>query len=177
MKKLLVLMLVLGMASMANAALELQVDGSSIGSSISVVSGTPIQVYSSTADSWPGYVLVANGGTGGALGNGRVAETTPGEPGYPGDGGAIYGPYDYSGSPYYLGIGYLMQADFTTTAVQAGIQFLMDLTGDLDDTGTINFYANDNFTTPVDTTDYTIIPEPVTIALLGLGGLFLRRRK
>jgi hypothetical protein len=40
---------------------------------------------------------------------------------------------------------------------------------------TVNFYTGYNFSTP--TIDVTYIPEPMTVALLSLGGLFLRRRK
>ncbi len=175
-KKLLILVLVLGVASTASAELSLRRNNQELPGTVGWVSGETVQVYSDDTAAWPGYVLLGVGGSG-ALGNGRVAETTAGQPGYPGDGGAIYGPYDYSGAPYYMGIGYLMQADFTVTPIEAGIQFLMELTGNIDDTGTVNFFAHDNFATPADSFDYTIIPEPMTIALLGLGGLLLRRRK
>ncbi len=169
-KKLLILVLVLGMVSTASAALSLQRNDVEVPSSVGWVSGQTIQLHSSDTSTWSGMVFNTVGSQG-TLSNARFG------PASAGDQGGIYGPYDYSGAPYYLGIGYGMQSDFLTTAPVAGVQFLIDLTGNLDDTGTINFFTQDNFTTPTQSFNYTIIPEPMTIALLGLGGLLLRRRK
>ncbi len=47
----------------------------------------------------------------------------------------------------------------------------------LGDTATVSLFFDPEYGVPVDSVAITIIPEPMTVILLGLGGLFLRRRK
>ena len=47
----------------------------------------------------------------------------------------------------------------------------------LGDTATISLFADPEYGIPVDSVAIVIIPEPMTVILLGRGGLFLRRHK
>ena len=166
MKKLLVLILVLGLCSTANAAtVQIEVNGSDPGSSVSVTTGDTIQLVSySGSETWNGMILVTN--TSNSLADGAVVVANAGDLG-------LISAYSYAG----YGDGYTMAADYLSTAPQSGVQFTMTISGDIDDTGTIVFWTAADWVTPHDTLSYTIIPEPMTIALLGLGGLLLRRRR
>jgi hypothetical protein len=61
--------------------------------------------------------------------------------------------------------------------IAAGDQFSLDYVGAVGDTATISLFVDPEYTTPVASVDVTVVPEPMTIILLGLGGLFLRRRR
>ncbi len=164
MKKLLALMLVLGMASFANAALILSINGDTTQDVISIpVSGNvTIDVYQTTdspAEWWLGYtgpgewmratahlyippapdtMVVDDGGYGAVWFQGRIPTAT-----------VNYDP------------GKWFDVDFHCTGLGDAI---------------ITLYAA-NGETVLDTATIHQIPEPAMIALLGLGGLFLRRRK
>jgi hypothetical protein len=172
MKKLLVLMLVLGMATAANATVQLYIDGSPIGSSLDVVTGTTltIQVYSDEVANWGGYLMLDDPGSDGALSNPQTYAAA-------GNMGSMT-PYSYAG----WGYGYTVTTSDSGGATQAGVQHSADwdtTSLDVGDSATVSLYdGRVSSYTPVDTLALTvIIPEPMTIGLLGLGGLFLVRRR
>jgi hypothetical protein len=173
MKKLLVLMLVLGMATAANATLQLYIDGSPIGSTLDVVTGTTarVQVHSNDATSYGGYLVLDDPGSDGALGNAAPTANA-------GDMGSMDA-YSYAG----WGIGYtITTARSPSGTITAGVQHEADWDTsalDIGDSATVSLYdSRVSYYTPVDTLVMTVIvPEPMTIGLLGLGGLFLVRRR
>lgn len=58
------------------------------------------------------------------------------------------------------------------------MKFTMNYSGGvLCDTATISLFLDPEYGVPADSVAITIIPEPMTVILLGLGGPFLRRRK
>jgi len=58
-----------------------------------------------------------------------------------------------------------------------GVQFEISVfIANVGDVYTIDLYASD-WVTILDSGTVTVVPEPMTIALLGLGGLFLLRRR
>ena len=69
MKRLLMLMLLLGMASVANGVL-IQVDGQDPGQTLDIAEGitSVISVVSEDTSGWLGYIIIEEGGTG-ALGD------------------------------------------------------------------------------------------------------------
>ncbi len=169
MKRLLLLMLVLGMASAANAAL-IQINGQDPGQAIDIAEGVTsvISVVSEDTSSWLGYIIVEDGGTG--------ALTDAVNLNAAGDMGAVSA---YTGAGW--GAGYELIASMGqggVPAIAVGQQFTINYSGGvLGDTATISLFLDPEYGVPADSVAITIIPEPMTVILLGLGGLFLRRRK
>ena len=165
MRKLLVLILVLGLASAANAML-ITVDDQE-GESFEVDLTTTITVVSEDASSWLGYIIVEEGGAG-SLENVVVLDAA-------GDLGAAEA-YTEAG----WGTGYQLSASMGPTGdppIAAGSQFSLDYVGEVGDTATISLFLDPEYTTPVASVNLTVVPEPMTVLLLSLGALFLRRRR
>ena len=194
MKKFLIVMLVLGLASAANAAilnLEVQVNSTPytgwdctpgdvvqvsivqdvpdtagnggtievdfVGANPTITDMTPDQVYDPIAGTMYGWTWTLNGGVefiGGAARKAAAGSLGVGTPG----SGSIMDPIHLT--PY--SSTYLFTFEFTEQTM-------------------VDFNSNttwDNYDQSVDVgAGVMVLPEPMTIALLGLGGLFLRRRK
>ncbi|MBN2182967.1 MAG: PEP-CTERM sorting domain-containing protein [Sedimentisphaerales bacterium] len=168
MKRLVVLLLVFALTSAANALL-LEVDGVPT-STVELVQGTTsvITIVGEDASSWLGYIIVEEGGTG-ALSN-IVALDAAGDL-------AAASPYQEAG----WGAGYEINTGMSPSSsmpISTGPQFNVDYSGgELGQTAKISLFIDPEYTTPVASVNVSIVPEPMTIALLGLGALFLRKRK
>jgi len=174
MKKLLVLLLVLGLANVADATLSLEIrDGGSAVTEM-VVGQNYLAVISSDATS---SVAINGGLYGPTFTASDWALVTPSNPidlDASGDAGIIswYAPYE----------GYEWTAFDASSAVMPNQDVGDWFTVDLSPTGTGSFqldlydYAVSS-SVPILGVSVPIVPEPATIALLSLGGLLLRRRK
>ena len=175
MRKLLILTVVLGMASMANAGLSLVVGGVESGGTITIAPTDSIWIgiYDDTGGAqFSAYLAIAEDGgadeAGGSWTSGNNVYSPPAIPGASNFYTGYLSPYGDSWKltnslPITAMPGIGLQADYEFHCDQLGntaVIELTDLAGAMLDTLTINQ-----------------IPEPITIALLGLGGLFLRRRK
>jgi hypothetical protein len=159
MKKLLALVLVLGIASSASAVSSIASDVLSIDWTLGEVA--TITISSDNADNYGGWLGIDGG---------------------PGDVGvmtilAAAGPQASAvASPQW----YKFAALSTDPAdpVLAGEQFTVPVMGAGDVDGTIIVSLYDFAGTGlIQSVEIASVPEPMTMGLLGLGGLFLRRRK
>jgi hypothetical protein len=168
MKRLLALMLVLAVTSSANA-LFIQIDGVS-GESAEVVEGatSAITVVSEDESSWLGYLVIEEGGTG-SLSNAVILNAAGNM--------AAATPYTEAG----WGNGYELTAAMSPggdPAIAAGSQFSFDYSGGiLGENAHISLFLSPEYDNPVSSVSVSVIPEPITIALLGFGALLLYRRK
>jgi len=157
--------LILGLTSTANALL-IKVDGLE-GESFEVDEQTTITVVSEDTSGWLGYLIVEEGGAG-SLESVVILDAA-------GDN-ATAGPYTEAG----WGTGFELSASTGPLAdppIAVGTQFSLDYVGEVGDTATISLFVDPEYTTPVASVNVTVVPEPMTVILLGLGGLFLRRRR
>lgn len=169
MKKLLILMLVLGLASTANAViLSISPDSATVNCGESIT----VSVSSDTSGingAYLAYIMVMETECG-ALSD-CVIDTNAGDQ-------AWCMAYQEDG----WGTGFEIGAADTQGLVAAGKHFDFTFTcpalGEgCPCTATIDVYVDPDYDNPHDTLTVECVPEPMTIALLGLGGLFLRRRK
>ncbi len=168
MKRVLALVLVLGLACSANAT-YLQIDGlSSDNYNLLEGSTVTISIISEDDSNWLGYLIVPDGSPG-TLSNPTIWDAAGNL------GEAI--PYTELG----WGTGYELTAATSfggIPAVEAGQQFTFDFSGGIAGQSTqLLLFADPDYLTPLDAITITIVPEPLTIALLGLGALFLRKKK
>jgi hypothetical protein len=180
MKKLLVLALVLGLTSAANATLSIEVDGEAPGTSITVAQGATVTVsiLSDSTANYVSYIILDNtSAVVGGLGSPHTYKGTDAA----GDGGNAgeSGKTSPLSSPSW-GVGYLAQALSIAGQVVAGTHHTFVYTAPMSDgTATLGLFdagVGSSWGDEVANLQI-IVPEPMTIALLGLGGLFLRRRK
>jgi hypothetical protein len=174
MKKLLVLMLVLGMTSMASATITSKMNIQSMGGNLWQIQ---IDNLNNVDDGLGGYWYLigdaANPVTGGA-----IAATIPagfaamsavlgdaGDTGWVGYGLGRWGSFATATSPY-----------STSPAVYAD-NFVWADAGYSGPDITISLYSLADDFGSVELIDSVTIPEPMTVALLGLGSLFLLRRR
>ncbi len=164
MRKFFILIMVLGMASAANAVI-IEVDGQTA-DAVNIGETAVITVVSEDASSWLGYILV-DAGSPGVLSDITNLDAAGNM--------ADFSPYsDDYGTGYEFNVAMSPGGD---PAIAVGYQFTMTFSGALlDETSTISLYVDPDVT-PAASVVVTVIPEPMTILLLGLGGLFLRRRK
>ena len=177
MKRLLILMLVLGMATAASAftiTYEYRDSGGV----------TPISVVNLAL---PNFTLAVIGTyTAGESGGVRLYDQFEnigaGSDHADFTGGTMYLPAAGSVPPAFLGAylptydGYDFNWGSGSTGQTGALMFLFDLTASAEGTVNISTYETDYWTV-IETASIEVVPEPMTIALLGLGGLFLRRRK
>src|SRR4030042_498017 len=146
MRKMLVLILVLGLASAANAML-ITVDEQE-GDSFEVDIESTITVVSDDSSSWLGYIIIEEGGAG-SLENVVILNAA-------GDIGATSA-YSEAG----WGTGYELSASMSPTgvpAVAAGNQFSFDYVGAVGATAPISLFLDPEFTTPVASVNVTVVP-------------------
>ena len=163
MKKLLTLLLVLSLASVASA-------GQSLGGATEVdITGTAI------------VTLISDDGTGG---NTNYIDDSDGAASSLGAVTGVAATAAAGGNATVTlknGYAYLVVgADSETpNTLESGVRFNLTVSGAghvKDDVITVTLYGP-GWVNVLDTQSVTVVPEPMTIALLGLGGLFLRRRK
>ena len=163
MKKLLVLTLVLAVASGASAALTLvdvPTDPIDIGDSIAIL------VNNSDDGAYSGWLQITDQAV--ADYDGDPVFTTAGNPN--GDSGLdVFAEYP--------GWYQFTVASFdAANAIVAGDHIQVNISGISEGSSVLGLYDSDGVTL-LDSATINVIPEPMTIALLGLGGLFLRRRR
>jgi hypothetical protein len=166
MKKLLTLLLVLGLASAASATVSLSLDGVNpiAATGEEIVAGATVSLYviSDDATAYMYDVTLAD------------ADATLGYPSINSNAGNMAGIVDWSGGGV---TDYELTAADSGGNILAGIHFTMDLSP-LGAAGTDFYVQLYEYGGPtIDDATINVVPEPMTIALLGLGGLFLRRRK
>jgi hypothetical protein len=161
MKKLLVLMLVLGMASLANAGPVASIDKLVIGINedavitLDAVADAGLQDYLSYID-----VMGAAGGFSLATANGAAL----------GDLGMIVGPYDIDG-----GVEIEITRAMSTGTAPYGTLATVTFTGLAEGLYDVVLYDWRDESI-VSSQTITVTPEPATLAILGLGALLLRRK-
>jgi hypothetical protein len=159
MKKLLVLLLIIGMASVANAALSI-VGPTEINKDDMVT----ISVVSDSVTDQSAYLVFGYVSEGGfELSNPRspiIPPPIPPIPTPPDDTIGFILIFSQDPNPYPPGIWF----EVDLTCLKAGVDVFVEL-------------LHSDFTTVLDTLTIHQIPEPMTLALLGLGGLFLLRRR
>lgn len=173
MKKLLAILLVLGMASLASAAMTLSAPtGINESDIVQIVIGNDDEA--GAIDHFAGFLAVDTSGPGELTGNFSYA---PGAL-YGGYGGSVYygvTPGSLTGLPYDADLMLCDITDGTPTAQPDGdlmyVEFHCTGLGDV----TVNL-LDFSFGEVLSVTIQQV-PEPMTLSLLGLGGLLLRRRR
>lgn len=170
MKKLLVILSVLALATMANAALHISLDGNIEIDEITIAPSDTITIdlYDDQAGGYVDFLAYLDIGL---IDNGVYTLSMPRM-------GAGAG--DFSGFVQSEYAGYddfeVSQADTALPNPDPGSVFEVDL--HCEGVGDVEIILYDGATFAVlDTAIIHQTPEPMTMALLGLGGLFLRRRK
>jgi hypothetical protein len=164
MKKLLLLLMVSGLVSSAQAALSLSLSTTTVIFDNTVI----LSVSSDNSDPWSGYLVLSEDPANwtdpiAAQYDPPMVVHAAGDLGYAAP---------VSGYPavYYL------QAAGTTVLPQAGIQFSIGIQG-VQEGGIYIALQDLNYENLIDPLYLIPIPEPITIGLLGFGILFLRHRR
>ena len=172
MKKLLILVLVLGLSTVASAALQLSVNGVTGAGVQDASAGDVIGVVSDDTSGYDYYLTVALGvGTYGDFGS--VSIWQPHADGGHAGGDAAVTDYTAYYTAYFDRTVMISAKDVSSPFdIAAGTQFSMPILA-----GATTGFQIDLMDDALTILDSVYVPEPMTIALLGLGGLFLRRRK
>ena len=179
MKRVLVLAVVLGLtvgAQAAMAGLKIQINGNDVGATynLAVNQSVTVDITSTDAKNYTTYLELADAGKEGLGLTPLNAQWS--NPALTANAGGLSS-LTVNPDGYLSNYGVII-AGVTPTAPIAGIDFTVTLTclkGTPGHDATVLLYADD-FTTVMQQVTIHQTPEPMTMCLLGLGGLFLRRR-